>query len=131
MKTASKENNYHYNKALKENASRLRKDMTKAEACLWKYVLQSGKLSDYQFKRQRPVLNYIADFMCPRLMLIIEVDGITHLDEDVIKHDENRQNELEQAGFTVIRFHDSEVLNDIQNVERILESYIDEFESGK
>lgn len=58
--------------------------MTKAEACLWKYVLSSGKLKGYKFKRQRPVLQYIADFMCPDLMLIIEVDGITHLDEEVV-----------------------------------------------
>ena len=66
--------------------------------------------------------------MCSELMLIIEVDGITHLDENVINHDEMRQKELEEVGFRVIRFTDSEVLNDIKNVERVLESYTDEFE---
>ena len=55
--------------------------MTKAEACLWKYVLRAGQLKSYQFRRQRPILNYVADFMCMELMLIIEVDGITHHSE--------------------------------------------------
>ncbi|MBE0650606.1 MAG: endonuclease domain-containing protein [Bacteroidales bacterium] len=131
MKPASKENNYYYNKNLQPYANELRKEMTKAEACLWKYVLKSGRLSGCKFRRQRPVLNYIADFMCVELMLIIEVDGITHQDEKVVNHDEIRQKELEAAGFKVIRFHDSEVLSDIRNVEMELESYIEEFESGK
>ena len=68
--------------------------------------------------------------MCPELMLIIEVDGITHLNEDVIDHDEIRQTELEVVGFKVIRFQDGEVLNDMKNVERVLESFVDEFELG-
>ena len=131
MKPASKANNYHYNKKLQEYANQLRKDATKAESCLWKYVLKSGKLQGYNFRRQRPVLQYIADFMCPELMLIIEVDRITHLDEEVVHHDENRQRDLEAVGFKVIRFQDSEVLNDIKNVERVLDGYVEEFEMGK
>lgn len=131
MQQASKSNNYHYNKQLKGYARELRKNMTKAEACLWKYVLNSGKLSGYMFKRQRPILQYIADFMCQELMLVIEVDGITHFDEEVVIRDEKRQSELETVGFKVIRFHDSVVLNDIKNVERVLESYVEEFESGR
>ena len=79
MKTiASKRNNYHYNKELQPLASKLRKDMTKAKACLWKYVLRAGTMMGYKFRRQRPVLNYIADFMCMELMLVIEVDGYSH-----------------------------------------------------
>lgn len=105
--------------------------MTKAEACLWKYVLKSGQLQGYKFKRQRPILQYIADFMCPELMLIIEVDGITHLDEETVSHDEVRQKELEEVGFKVLRFQDGEVLNDIQNVESVLRSYVQEYGVGK
>ena len=99
--------------------------MTKAEACLWKYVLRARKLSGYQFRRQRPVLNYIADFMCMELMLIIEVDGITHHWEETIKKDEIRQKSLESAGFTVIRFTDEEVLNHIQVVCDFLGDWIE------
>ncbi|MBN2615543.1 MAG: DUF559 domain-containing protein [Bacteroidales bacterium] len=131
MTLASKGNNYLYNKMLRKYASELRKNMTKAEACLWKYVLSSGNLRGYKFRRQRPVLNYIADFMCTDLMLIIEVDGITHLDGEVAARDELRQKELEQVGFKVLRFQDNEVLNDIQNVERVLENYVEEYELKK
>lgn len=74
----TEKNNKHYNKDLQPFAKDLRSDMTKAEACLWKYVLKARMIKGYQFRRQRPVLNYIADFMCKELILIIEVDGITH-----------------------------------------------------
>jgi very-short-patch-repair endonuclease len=67
-----------YNIRLQPFAIKLRKDKTKAEACLWKYVLRAGQMKGYQFRRQRPVVDFIADFMCKELRLIIEVDGITH-----------------------------------------------------
>lgn len=118
-------NNHFYNKNLQPNANRLRKEMTKAEACLWKYVLRAGKMKGFQFRRQRPVLNYIADFMCKELMLIVEVDGITHHYEEVIKNDERRQKALEAAGFTVIRFTDDEVLNNINAVYNYIEDWIE------
>jgi very-short-patch-repair endonuclease len=128
MQPASRSNNYHYNKNLQPYANRLRKNMTKAEASLWKYALRAGQLKGYKFRRQRPVLHYIADFMCPDLMLIIEVDGITHLDEEVARNDEIRQKKLERVGFTVLRFNDNEVLNDMRNVERVLEAYVEKYE---
>jgi very-short-patch-repair endonuclease len=128
MQPASTSNNYHYNKNLQVHAKELRKNMTKAEACLWKYVLKAGKLKKYTFRKQRPVLNYIADFMCTKLMLIVEVDGITHNYDEVVEKDIKRQKDLEEIGFKVFRFNDNEVLNDIENVERVLLGYIDEFE---
>ena len=120
-----KHNNHFYNKNLQPYANHLRKEMTKAEACLWKYVLRAGNMKNFQFRRQRTVLNYIADFMCKELMLIIEVDGITHHSEETIKKDEIRQKALESAGFTVLRFSDEEVLNHIQAVHNYLEDWIE------
>ena len=80
--------------------------MTKAEACLWKYALSKRQMSGYAFRRQRPVLNYIVDFICLKLKLVIEVDGYTHqLRENEIK-DAKRQREIEFMGFTVLRFKD-------------------------
>ena len=116
--------NHFYNKNLQPYANRLRKEMTKAEACLWKYVLRAGKMKGFQFRRQRAVLNYIADFMCKELMLVIEVDGLTHHSEDSITNDERRQRALEAAGFTVIRFTNDEVLNNIIAVHNYLEDWI-------
>ena len=124
----SKDNNYHYNKKLRPLASGLRKNMTKAEACLWKYVLRARTLKGYPFRRQRPVLNYIADFLCKDLSLIIEVDGITHTWEGAERRDAIRQQALEKAGFTVLRFTDEEVLESIDSVVETLEAWIEERE---
>ena len=119
IKMISKSHNY-YNKILKPYASENRKQMTKAEACLWKYALRAKQMG-YTFNRQRPVLNYIADFMCKELKLIIEVDGGIHSMEDVAKKDIIRQQHLELVGFKVIRFKNEEVLKEINNVrEHIL-----------
>ena len=115
-----------YNVNLRPLANELRKNMTKAEACLWKYVLKARMLRGYQFRRQRPVLNYIADFMCKELSLIIEVDGITHSWKETVEKDKNRQEELERAGFTMLRFEDDEVLHDINGVRQALEDWIKE-----
>ncbi len=90
MEKASPKNNWHYNNKLKIFASQLRKNMTKAEACLWKYGLKSGKLSHWKFNRQSPILNYIADFMCKNLLIIIEVDSFTHEWDETYKKDRKK-----------------------------------------
>ena len=120
--------NNHYNKKLQPIANSLRKNMTKAEACLWKYVLQGQKLKGYQFRRQRPVLKYIADFMCKELNLVIEVDGISHHYDEILIKDRKKQSDLENAGFVVLRFSDEEVLTDINNVIRSLVGWIENYE---
>ena len=117
--------NHFYNKNLQPNANRLRKEMTKAEACLWKYVLRAGKMKGFQFRRQRPVLNYIADFMCKELMLVVEVDGSIHQLEEVMKNDAIRQKTLKEAGFTVLRFTNEEVLKNINAVYNNIEGWIE------
>src|ERR1043165_5098955 len=105
-----------YNKTLQPLASGLRLNGTKAEVCLWKYVLRSRQLKGYEFRRQRPVLNYIADFMCKPQKLIIELDGGIHQDDLVAKNDTIRQSRLEEAGFTVLRFDNKMVLQRIDEV---------------
>ena len=105
--------------------------MTKAEACLWKYILKAGQLKGYQFRRQRSILKYIADFMCIELMLIIEVDGITHQWEETVVKDKKKQADLNAAGFTVLRFTDEEVLNNINVVHGFLENWIEKKISGE
>jgi len=123
--------NHNYSKNLQPFANKLRKEMTKAEACLWKYILKAGQLKGYQFRRQRSVLKYIADFMCMELMLIIEVDGITHHWEDTIVKDKRKQADLEKAGFTILRFTDDEVLNNINAVHDFLENWIEKKINGE
>jgi len=114
-----------YNKALKEKARELRNNSTKAEIRLWSELLRAGRMKGHQFLRQRPVLNYIADFMCKELKLIIEVDGYTHEEERQWFKDKARQQELEERGFSVLRFTDKQVMNDLKNVAREIEHWIE------
>jgi len=102
--------------------------MTKAEACLWKYALRARQMKGYSFRRQRPIMDFIVDFACLELKLIIEVDGYTHsLDETILK-DNVKQRTLENAGYHVIRFSDNEVLKDMRNVVLKIEADIEALE---
>lgn len=119
--------NLYYNRKLKEYARRLRRESTKAEIKLWNEVLRGGQMCGYTFLRQRPVLNYIADFLCKELKLIIDVVGFTHEWEEQWKLDVERQRRLEDLGFTVLRFTDEEVFEDLSNVESSIEGWIQEY----
>ena len=124
MHPASPSNRYYYNPKLKALARRLRNNSTKAEIYIWSYLLRAKSFKGYSFRRQRPVLNYIVDFMCKGLMLIIEVDGSIHERWDVKKKDQVRQKQLEEIGFTVLRFTNEQVLKDRASVELMLEEWI-------
>ena len=78
-----------YNPKLKQRSRELRKNSTFAEKLLW-HNLRGKQFFRYQFTRQKPIGNYIVDFYCKELKLIIEIDGISHLDRK--KYDTNRQN---------------------------------------
>ncbi len=126
---ASKENHQSYNRALQPIANNLRKTATKAENCLWKYALRAGTMRGYTFRRQRPVLNYVADFMCQPLLLIIEVDGGIHNSAEAASADLKRQGDLETAGFTVLRFKNLEVLQQMEMVKAKIDAWIEDYEA--
>ncbi len=118
-------NHLEYNKKLKGLARKLRNESTPAETRLWTELLKAKKMKGHTFLRQRSVLNYIADFMCKELKLVIEVDGYTHQIDKRWKEDKKRQKELEDYGFTILRFSDEEIFKDIENVCRVIELWID------
>ncbi|SNS43271.1 Very-short-patch-repair endonuclease [Ekhidna lutea] len=120
----NKYSNNNYNKNLKQLARKLRKNPTKAETVMWREVLGEKQMMEYRFLRQRPIGNYIVDFFCKELKLIIEVDGYTHQFEEVAAKDQTREKELKEMGYFVLRFEDSEVLSDINNVVRTIENWI-------
>jgi very-short-patch-repair endonuclease len=121
---ASPHNNYHYNKELNPLAKVLKKQMTKSEACMWKYLLSAKQFHGFVFRRQRPILNYIVDFCCLELMLNIEVDGITHNSDDAIEKDRQRDSKLLEIGFKVFRFSSWEILNRMVDVDVILTKWL-------
>ena len=101
-------------KLLLDNARRQRENPTEAEALMWKY-LSGDKLGEH-FRRQHPIDNYIADFVCLRKQLVIEIDGGYHEDIDQQKRDDFRTRELAKKGFQVVRFTNEEVLADTDRV---------------
>lgn len=112
-----------YNPKLKKLAKKLRKDMTFGEVLLWN-ELKQDRFWGFDFDRQRCIDNYIVDFYCRELMLVIEIDGMSHNHEDAFAKDEIRQGKLESFGITVIRFSEAEMKNDMTNVIRAIEGTI-------
>jgi very-short-patch-repair endonuclease len=66
---------------------------------LWK-LLRDRRLEELKFRRQVPLGNYIADFVCFSCKLIVEADGPWH---DPV-HDAERDRWLASQGFLVLRF---------------------------
>ena len=93
---------------LKEHADRMRKKPTEAEAALWEML--RGKNLDAKFRRQYVIGDYIADFVCLKKQLIIEVDGEYHNSPEQQEMDRWRTNFLQSKGFSVLRFTNNEVL---------------------
>ncbi len=117
--------NNHYNKHLKDFARQNRSDMTKAEVKIWNELLRKKQLYGYRFLRQRPIANYIVDFFCPELNLIIEIDGFSHQNEEVYENDIIRQKKLETLGYYFLRFSDREIIFDFDNVIRTIEIWLE------
>ena len=115
-------------KLLLDNARRQRENPTEAEALMWKY-LSGDKLGEH-FRRQHPIDNYIADFVCLRKQLVIEIDGGYHEDIDQQKRDDFRTRELAKKGFQVIRFTNEEVLADTDRVVSDISQILNNKETG-
>ena len=95
-------------------ARALRRRQTNAEAKLW-FALRNRQLDGWKFKRQAPIGPFVVDFLCAEAKVIIEVDGIQHLDRRAIQ-DARRTEHLEQAGYRVIRFWNSDVRDNLESV---------------
>ncbi len=91
--------------------------MTDAEKLVWSKI-RRRQLKGFQFYRQKIIGNYIADFYCPKLKLVIEVDGGQHYSAEGRENDRIRENYLTVAGITVIRFSDRDIL---KNLEAVME----------
>ncbi|MBL4578809.1 MAG: endonuclease domain-containing protein [Flavobacteriales bacterium] len=112
---------------LKSYAREMRNNSTKGEIRLWCELLRSRSMHGYQFLRQYAIDYYIADFACRRLRLIIEVDGYYHNNRQ--EEDQRRTEYLNTLGYTVLRFTEEEVKDQIKSVGRVIEDYIEEFEN--
>ena len=99
----------HYNPILKEHSRVLRTNMTDAEQLLW-YHIRRKQIQGVQFYRQKPLLEFIVDFYCPAVKLVIELDGSQHFEEEHQVKDQTRDAALASLGLHVLRFDNRQVL---------------------
>jgi very-short-patch-repair endonuclease len=101
-----------YNPKLKALAKQLRKEMTFSEVLLWR-ELNGDQMLGYDFDRQKPIDEYIVDFYCQQLQLVIEIDGKYHSEEKTAEKDDIRQKKLESFGVKFLRYSELEVQKNI------------------
>jgi len=99
-----------------EFARQLRKSQSDAEHRFWLHV-RNRRLAGYKFRRQRPVGPYVVDFICESARVIVELDGGQHADQR--RYDDNRDRYLRDRGYSVLRFWNNDVL---QNMDGVLEA---------
>ena len=118
-----------YNKNLKEFSRRLRNNSTFSEILLWQ-ELRAGQMSGFKFNRQKPLGNYIVDFYCKKLDLVIEIDGDSHWHDQAPINDWKRQKILSEMGLYFLRFDDLDVKQNMAYVLGEIYHFIEIHESN-
>ncbi len=101
-------------KILIERASQMRKAPTPEENKMWYIILRK---MNPRFTRQKIIGNYIVDFYCAKLKLIIEIDGEQHYLPENKAYEDKRTDFLEKSGYKILRFYNSDINKQIRNVE--------------
>ena len=116
-------NNEIFNQKNHKNSRRqLRDQMTKAETALWRRI-RNNQLG-YKFRRQHGVGKYIVDFYCPKLKLIVEIDGDVHFYERNIAADKKREEYFNKLGLKIVRCTNLDVIQNIDNALRDLKRWL-------
>ena len=100
------------NSHITANARLLRREMTDVERLLWARL--RGQQLGVKFRRQYPFLNFVLDFVCLELKLVVELDGSQHADEH--SYDDYRTKCLNDAGYVVLRFWNNQLIEELENV---------------
>jgi very-short-patch-repair endonuclease len=97
-------------KKLKTRRQYLRNNCPKTEKIIWREL--SNSKTGFKFRRQTSIGNYIVDFYCPKLKLIIELDGEVHFNNKQQIHDKIKDAFLKKEGFIVWRFSNVGVMDE-------------------
>ncbi|MCR5175984.1 MAG: endonuclease domain-containing protein [Anaerovibrio sp.] len=117
-----------YRKDLKQKAQMLRKNMTDEERHLWYDFLRQYELN---FRRQKPIGNYIVDFYCGKARLVVEIDGGQHYDEAAIVYDKKRTEYLNNQGLFVLRFTNREIHENFREVCEHIDNEVKRLVTGR
>jgi len=124
-KVIDKFNYLPYKRHLVELARQNRNNPSLAEKKIWYEVLSRKQFKGYKFTRQKPIADFIVDFYCSKLRLVIEIDGDSHAESK--KYDEVRTNILNQYELRVVRYTNRDVMNNIEGVYQDLFQFIQPF----
>ena len=116
---------HHANPSTYEIARILRKTETKAEKILWT-LLRNRNVCGLKFRRQHAFENYVLDFYCHEMKLVIEADGKVHNNPEIKIYDNARTNRLNEVGIAVLRFTNDEIENNSTVVVKKIETWIKE-----
>lgn len=105
-----------------EFSRELRQRQTETEIVMWE-CLRNRNLG-VKFRRQHPILNYIADFYCHEILLIIEIDGEIHNTKEHIEYDYYRDSTLKEHNITTLRFTNDDVKNRLSVVLEKVNTFI-------
>jgi len=109
---------------MKKRRQGLRNSAPKAEVILWSH-LKGKQVAGYKFRRQYSIGGFVVDFYCPRLRLVIEVDGPTHLGNEQKLFDKERQLCIEQLGIKFLRFTNRDIYKNMRGVIEMIYDFID------
>jgi very-short-patch-repair endonuclease len=110
---------HHHGKQAIDRARELREHMTDPERVLW-YKLRELKQLGYRIRRQSPFRSYVLDFVEHGARLVVELDGSQHGLPEQVRRDEKRDALLSAEGYMVMRFWNSEIVENLDGVvERI------------
>ena len=111
------------NPRLKERAKELRKAGILSEVIFWN-VVKNKQFMSLDFDRQRIIGNYIVDFYCKSLGLVVEIDGSTHYGKK--EYDKTRDEFMESYGLELVHFRDEDVKKNLTAVMEYLEKIVKE-----
>ena len=78
------------------------------------FISQKNKTT---FRKKKIIGSYIVDFYCPKLKIVIEIDGVQHYLEENIQYENRRESYLQDKGYKLLRFYNSDINRDLKNTE--------------
>ena len=117
---------YQYNnRGKKDLRKKLRNEAPQAERILWRKI-RGSQLLNLKFRRQYGVGPFVVDFYCPKLRLVIEVDGDSHYKDGAAEYDGRRQKYIKRHNIHFLRFTNNDIYN---NLDGVLETIVDWIEN--
>jgi uroporphyrinogen-III synthase len=104
-----------------DRSKALRREQTKAERLTWG-ILRNRETHRLKFRRQVPIDEYIVDFYCDEMRMIVELDGDVHETSEQKRKDERRDRRLNELGYTVLRIPNGLAINDPDQLREMVRS---------